>query len=506
MFPERVLQSPDAGVETILVLGRPFIVVKKLGDGANSIVYHSINSYVDGMPRQVAVKRSYFDTDNSTAAHEEIDLIQRLADKNIVQCYACEVVRVDGKLSVSAVLEYCGPSLVRHMQNVQLQHGSSLPEALVLQVACCVSSALSYLHSQSPPIAHRDVKPENVLRAESATISSSSVTLASGAASAAGCEEPLFKLCDFGSATTEAYHSTRKQDIQRALADIEAKTTMGYRAPEMADPWTGQRIDERVDVWAFGVLVYYTLFFRLPFGETSLGIINGRLDFPRDPPTSDPSLGVRDGLKRLVRFCLVRETNRRPAIFDVIQFMRTDKDLGPAGASSFPFTCPVKPDDWAPQELAAGSKNMDDSQQTTSTPSDHVACSGGTQPPAHSLFRQLNWTAASSSSTGETSNPSAAPAGGAVMTCASTSLFDDLDSAMFSKARQAQQLQVSSEVSSAIPISGGEDIGVSRKQPPLADLFGDLMFSSNSHFTGAASGDSAKSDPLAAFFSSPARK
>jgi serine/threonine protein kinase len=450
----QALRSADAGVETILVLGRPLLVIKKIGDGANSVVYHAINSYIEDLPREVAVKRSFFNEDDAARAHEEIDLMQALRDLHIVQCFTCEVVRVEGKLSVSAVMEYCsGGSLVRHMQGVSsLQRGTSLPEQMVLRIACCVVSALSYLHGQSPPIAHRDVKPENVLMLS--LVDEDAV--AGGAArlgSAGGRSQ--FKLCDFGSATTTAHHSTFKPDVLRIAEEIESKTTPAYRAPEMCDPWSGQRIDERVDVWALGVLLYYCLFFRLPFGDTALGVLNGTLEFPRESGAGGGgSLSLRESLKRLVKLCLVRSPERRPSIFDVVRAMQTDSELGPAGAAVFSFTCPAVPSGWTPQPL-----------RTSQGPAPASAPSGRG---GGSLFAQLDWSA-----------PSPLPPAAKGSPVQNLSLFDELDSAMFARARQLPPAQG--------PLEGSANAA-------LLNLFGDLPQGRITPSPAVAP------DPLAAFF------
>jgi AP2-associated kinase len=71
--------------------------------------------------------------------------------------------------------------------------------------------AVRVLHSRQPAIAHRDVKPENLLLAN----------------------DGVWKLCDFGSATTRVYRCDDEQQRRDAEEDIERNTTMAYRAPEV---------------------------------------------------------------------------------------------------------------------------------------------------------------------------------------------------------------------------------------------------------------------------------
>ena len=74
-----------------------------------------------------------------------------------------------------ALLEYCaGGSVHRHLRS--LRHGQAFPEAFGALLTSQLSGALAHLHSLG--IAHRDVKPENVLYTDAS--------------------RTAIKLCDFG--------------------------------------------------------------------------------------------------------------------------------------------------------------------------------------------------------------------------------------------------------------------------------------------------------------------
>jgi len=70
------------------------------------------------------------------------------------------------------------------------------------------------LHSLNPPLAHRDIKIENVL-----------------------LNNRNFKLCDFGSSSSKKYDISKvnKSDYHIYEEEFERYTTPMYRPPEMCD-------------------------------------------------------------------------------------------------------------------------------------------------------------------------------------------------------------------------------------------------------------------------------
>ena len=123
----------------------------------------------------------------------------------------------------------------------------SAPEAA--RVFLDMANALAHLHSQSPPLAHRDVKPENYILSDA---------------------DGRWRLCDFGSATAETFQylddgSMKAHHIATEEEHIHKTSTPQYRAPEMCDLRRGQPVGPKADVWALGVLLYELAALKLPF-------------------------------------------------------------------------------------------------------------------------------------------------------------------------------------------------------------------------------------------------
>ncbi len=92
-----------------------------------------------------------------------------------------------------------------------------------------------------------------------------------------------FKLCDFGSCTTRAQVYSTKEEIAHEEERVGKFTTAMYRAPEMVDLFSKAFVNEKVDVWALGCILFTIAFFEHPFQTAgNLGIINGKYDVPDD--------------------------------------------------------------------------------------------------------------------------------------------------------------------------------------------------------------------------------
>ncbi len=158
-----------------------------------------------------------------------------------------------------------------------------------LEVAAQISEALAHAHRKG--IVHRDVKPSNVLLAESDSID--------------------VRLLDFGLAQMAEF------DTLTALGDIPG--TLAYISPERLH---GRAATEAADVWAVGVVLWEALAGEHPFWggdlvETSRRIQRGA------PPLESRRPDLPKHVLETVASALLANPQRRPSAERLAQELRT---------------------------------------------------------------------------------------------------------------------------------------------------------------------------------------
>ncbi|KIO32693.1 hypothetical protein M407DRAFT_66410, partial [Tulasnella calospora MUT 4182] len=157
---------------------------------------------------------------------------------------------------------------------------------LIYQTAC----GLDHLHSQTPPICHADIKPENVLvndRLEAA-LSDFGLSLV-----LEGLGAPS------GFTTTE-----------------RVKGTLNYMAGELFE---GEKANRESDVYAFGGLILTVMSGKAPFTGLREPIIIRRVIQDQPPKQEDhPELPLWDPLWSLLRCCWHQNPGLRPTMQGVL--------------------------------------------------------------------------------------------------------------------------------------------------------------------------------------------
>jgi serine/threonine protein kinase len=84
--------------------------------------------------------------------------------------------------------------------------------------------------------------------------------------------------------------------------EIETKTSLSYRAPEMLDLFRNEAVAGPADVWALGVTLFYVTWLVQPFPDGHLAILNGKFSFPSQ----------RGAINQIVSMMFKQEAASRP--------------------------------------------------------------------------------------------------------------------------------------------------------------------------------------------------
>eukprot|EP01088_Endostelium_zonatum_P016268 TRINITY_DN4324_c0_g1_i2.p1 TRINITY_DN4324_c0_g1~~TRINITY_DN4324_c0_g1_i2.p1 ORF type:complete len:1240 (+),score=284.20 TRINITY_DN4324_c0_g1_i2:1949-5668(+) len=298
-------------------------IVKVLGEGSFSFVFLVRN--VKHHKQLYALKRILVaDPIEKRLINNEIELMQLLQHKNIVSFHGTTTIPAGSKHSlqrdadeVYILMEYCaGGELVSIMAG--LESGQRFKEERIIEMFCGVLEAVTFMHSQNPPVAHRDLKVENVL----------------------ACSNGEVKICDFGSATTHiiptAPNGRTREEVMPLEENINKYTTMVYRSPELIDLYGNSPINEKVDIWALGCMLYKLAFFQTPFENGSkVAIMNGTFTFPADSIYSPQ-------LHDLIKYMLITDPVQRPDCFQIWEKLNALKSI-PTPVKKTVHKSPVTP-------------------------------------------------------------------------------------------------------------------------------------------------------------------
>ncbi|CAF1107828.1 unnamed protein product [Adineta ricciae] len=267
-------------------------VGNQIAEGGYALVFIAYDVKTN---KEYALKRLFAADDSARKAiAQEISFLQKLNGHPHIVPYIAAASNQDPTLRRTEYLlvtEYCSGG--RLYERV-VHRSKSLEVEQVIQIFYQICRAVKHMHEQEPPIIHRDLKVENCLLTSTGFI----------------------QLCDFGSATTKVYLPDETWTVKKRefVEDEMTKvTTPMYRAPEMLDTYSNYPINEQVDIWALGCLLYYLCFINHPFEDSAkLRILNAKYTIP----ANNTKYTV---LHDLIRTLLQIDPRQRPTIHTLVE-------------------------------------------------------------------------------------------------------------------------------------------------------------------------------------------
>ena len=252
-------------------------LIGEIGSGGMGVVWKALDTKLD---REVAVKLLFSEDATSISRHErllwEAKCVAALNHPNIVAIH--EINSDRGFLFI--VMEYVrGRSLLQIMSASRL----TLAEAFVYGLQIC--DALAAAHAEG--IVHRDLKPANVMITKAGTV----------------------KVLDFGLA--KALRVDEEEVGQDGMPTMTtpgvALGTVGYTSPEQA---FGSPVDERSDVFTFGIVLYEMVTGKRPFrGQDRLETCRKLVS--EDPTPVSQLESVPAELEQVIDCCLRKDRDAR---------------------------------------------------------------------------------------------------------------------------------------------------------------------------------------------------
>ncbi len=278
-------------------------ILAPLGAGAMGEVYRAMDTRLH---REVAIKvlPEHFASDDERLRRFEREArsLAALNHPNVAQIFAVDRVGDVGFLVLELVP---GESLQDRLAR------GPLPIAEALDVCRQIADGLDAAHEAG--VIHRDLKPANVRLTP----------------------EGKVKVLDFGLAKPARETSdTAKTDSVLSTEVGRVLGTPTYMAPEQA---RGRAIDRRVDIWAFGCVLYECLAGRRAFaGETLTEVLAAVLE--REPDLTKLPAATPPHVRELLADCLAKDPRERARDIGELrrQLARTDRSAPSGKRSSQP--------------------------------------------------------------------------------------------------------------------------------------------------------------------------
>ena len=279
--------------------GGIYEITENIGSGGGGIVFRANHLR---MQKPVALKLIKDDVKGILENRAEVDILKNLKNDYLPQ--VLDFVEDNG--DVYTVMEFIEGKDLKSL----VMSGRQFDEKSVTKYALQLCSAVEYLHSQTPPIIHSDIKPANIMLTPEDKIclidfNISSISDGSGAYSVGGSRgfaapEQFRKVIDVPVTTDEFHEETRFISSDHTDdADDDATEILTYDDDETeiigAENMTGTAgtasaastgsgtstaqtrniskayVDTRTDIYGIGASLYYIIASRLP--------VAGKLDF-----------------------------------------------------------------------------------------------------------------------------------------------------------------------------------------------------------------------------------
>ncbi|HEX9913177.1 MAG TPA: serine/threonine-protein kinase, partial [candidate division Zixibacteria bacterium] len=243
-------------------------ILEKLGEGGMGVVYKAQDTKLD---RIVALKflpkHLLCDSEAKTRFEQEAKAASALNHTNISTIY--EIDEVEGECFIC--MEYVEGNSIK-----ELLKEKTLSIEEILKIVIQIAEGLNAAHKKG--IVHRDIKSDNIMLTH----------------------EGLVKIMDFGLA--------KLRGVSKLTRTGSTVGTLAYMSPEQVQ---GIELDQRSDIFSFGVVLYEMITGQLPFkGEHEAAVVYSIINETPEP-LARYKVNVPEELQRIVDKALVKSRAER---------------------------------------------------------------------------------------------------------------------------------------------------------------------------------------------------
>lgn len=208
-------------------------ILGKIGEGNSGEIY---KAYHKNLGKEVVLKKIKTEIKDFVNNRVEVDVLKNLRHSCLPQ--VLDFLEIDG--DVYTVMDYIpGNSFKQY-----LDAGTVFPEKSVLIWAQQICATLRYLHSQTPPIIHSDLKPGNIMLMPNGNI----------------C------LIDFNISSSLDGNSAWVTGFTSGYAAPEQILALKHNRNQL-DRSKWKTVDERVDIYSFGATIYHIFTGQKPLSD-----------------------------------------------------------------------------------------------------------------------------------------------------------------------------------------------------------------------------------------------
>ena len=263
-------------------------IIKNIGEGSSSEVY--LGDY-HGTP--VAIKKFIYKEskeDNLKEYKREISTLNLLHHPNLVIFMGV----IAEKNNISIVTEYCeGGTLFELLSK---KNKIEISWELKIKILLEIAIGMNFLHSNNPPILHRDLKSLNILLTDKIEKKNDTTNI---------------KISDFG----------LSRFYEKSIRMSGHLGTCHWMAPELIE---SKNYGTEVDVYSYGIIIWEICSEKTPYNNMSqqqvqfyVSVKKGRPDLKVIPIDTPPKL------IKLMKLCWEQDPGKRPNFEFIIEFLKS---------------------------------------------------------------------------------------------------------------------------------------------------------------------------------------